>query len=452
MAMLLEPKQVQQHQITLQMEQSLKILQMDYLELVDYVQNLALENPVMEVELPQHQMSPVPSQKLKWLTSDEYCAAAGNLPDEEEADWRNDFFDAEETLEDYLKEQIGYMKLPAVLMRDLLYLVECLDDNGYLPAGLKELSLEAGIPESRLLSAWEVLKGMDPPGIGATTLNQCILLQLERRGTLDGALARVVENYLEPLARGNYQLVAQKIGESVETVRGYARRIKETNPKPCAAIGRPREVRYVIPDLVVERFADRLNIVLSEETVPRIVINRDYLRMLDTESDFKTRRYLNGKLRQADWVARSIEGRLQTLLSVGKLLIKKQRDFFLHGPKHLKSLNLSDIAEELHLHPSTISRAAKGKYLECQYGSFPLKYFFTPGVNREAGKAVTGVGIKERIKEIIEAENPRSPVSDQEIAGRLASLQMEISRRTVAKYRDQLGIPSASVRKAGLAQ
>jgi RNA polymerase sigma-54 factor len=403
----------------------------------------------LEIEPPAESQQPTAYRKYEWLESEDYYNRTDYCQDDDDEDLCliEGIQDAQVTLEDFLKDQIEKMELPKSVAAALYYLVGCLDDNGYLPAGPDVLAKESGISEKLLRSAWQVLMEMDPPGIGAVTLSQCILLQLERKGLADDTITRIVENYLEQLAKGNYQQVAQKVGKTTEDIRGYVRLIGKMNPKPCAPISRPKTTQYVIPDLVVTRIQDHLDIRLSDDTVPHVVVRRDYLHMLHGEPTMETRRYIDHKLRQADWVVRSIEGRAKTLLAVGQLILKKQKKFFLNGPKYLNPITLSYIADELQLHISTISRAISGKYLQCQYGSFPLKYFFPQGVASETGAALASTGVKEQIKEMIEVEDKGDPLSDQELANRLTEMGIEISRRTVAKYRDQIGIRPALLRK-----
>lgn len=450
MSLNLENKQTQNQWLTPKMEQSLQILQMDHLELAEYVENFALENPVVEILPPSEQENIELRHKLEWMKSDDYRCVTdySQYYDDDDAFSIDNFESTEETMESIIMGQIREMKLPQQMAESLFYLVGCLDDNGYLPAGLDILSAESGIAEDKLFCAWQILKGMDPPGIGAISLSQCILLQLERKGLINDSITQVVECCLESLAKGNYQMVAEKTGQPVEVIKEYVKLIGETNPKPCAAIGRPKVMRYVVPDLVVTRFIDHFEVILSDATVPRIIVHHDYLKMLHAEPNQETKRYINDKLHQANWVVQSIEDRSRTLLAVGQLIVKKQREFFLKGPKFLVPMNLSDIAGELNLHMSTISRTISGKYLQCLYGSFPLKYFFPQRLgNEQAGNSAASTGIREQLKEMIAGEDPNNPFSDQELANRLTAAGVEISRRTVAKYRDQMGIPTILIRR-----
>lgn len=439
----LEQKTLQQTRLSQRMEQSLRLLQMDHLELAAYIREMATGNPVMDLDAPPEES--LSSLKREWLSR---SPAAGRVEmEEEEGRPIERLEDDRESMDQFLLDQLSELDLPPARRRAAAFLIGCLDDRGYLSAPLEELACQGWLPLPALADAHELVRQMDPPGVGARDLADCILLQLERQGPVEPAVRRVVEDHLEQLARGSCRAIGEAVGLPAEEVRRLAGRISRLNPKPCASLGRPVYQPYVQPDLVVVQFPDHFEILVSDYLIPRITVNQDYGRMLGDQLDDQTAQYLETKIRQAQWVVQAVRDRRTTLLRIGRRLVERQKDFFRQGPRFLRPLTLSELAAELDLHPSTVSRAVSGKYLQSSFGTFPLRYFFTAAPDSPSQAEVGAEGIRQRLRELIGGEDPSCPRSDQILAQLLADQGIALSRRTVAKYRDQLGIPPAAARR-----
>ena len=421
----LEQKTLQQTRLSQRMEQSLRLLQMDHLELAAYIREMATGNPVMDLDSPPEES--LSSLKREWFSR---SPAAGRVEmEEEEGRPIERLEDDRESMDQFLLDQLSELDLPPARRRAAAFLIGCLDDRGYLSAPLEELACQGWLPLPALADAHELVRQMDPPGVGARDLADCILLQLERQGPVEPAVRRVVEDHLEQLARGSCRAIGEAVGLPAEEVRRLAGRISRLNPKPCASLGRPVYQPYVQPDLVVVQFPDHFEILVSDYLIPRITVNQDYGRMLGDQLDDQTAQYLETKIRQAQWVVQAVRDRRTTLLRIGR------------------RLTLSELAAELDLHPSTVSRAVSGKYLQSSFGTFPLRYFFTAAPDSPSQAEVGAEGIRQRLRELIGGEDPSCPRSDQILAQLLADQGIALSRRTVAKYRDQLGIPPAAARR-----
>lgn len=435
------------------MEQSLRILQMDNLELEEYIQRVSEENPVVELSCQgsDEQRGEALYRRLERIAcEDDRCAAGGSgAYDEDATDPLERLRAPEDCMRDLLARQVGVLRIPEEDARTALYLINCLDDNGYLTLSPEELARETGWTPERIQAGLDVLRGLEPAGVGAASLRECLLLQLERKGLLTGLMRDIVEHYLPQLGQGHFRQIASRLGQSPEVIKGCYRLIRELNPKPCASLGGERTTRYIVPDVTVVKRGGAFEVALNDPVSPRMIIRRDYLAMLGDAPDAATVRYIEDKLNQADWVAEAIRRRNRTLLSVGRAVVDRQLEFFQKGPKYLRPMTLSDVAAGVGLHPSTISRVANSKYLWCSQGVFPVRAFFTQGVEgTSAGDTRSSTSIKKLIGEWIAAENPEHPLSDQALVRLLQREGADISRRTVAKYREQLGIGSSAVRRA----
>ncbi|MEA5010561.1 MAG: RNA polymerase factor sigma-54 [Angelakisella sp.] len=446
---------VEQRQVlTPKMEQSLKILQMDNLELEEYVQRVSEENPVVDFAQDQEteQRKELLRRKLDLITNEDNRSVVGYdsyYTEEDETDPMERLRTPELSMHEELTEQLGVLRISKCEYQTALYVVDCLDDNGYLTVSVEEMAAHTGWSEDRLFMGLEIVKTLEPAGVGASSLSECLILQLERKGLLTQQMRSIIEEYLPQLGQGHFNQIAAALGQTPDFVKGCYRLIRELNPKPCASLGGTRNVRYIIPDIAVVKFKDHFDVVLNDLVSPRIIVRRDYLSLLGKGADNEATKYVEKKLSQADWVVSTIERRNKTLISVGRAIVDRQVGFFQSGPKHLKPMTLADVATAVELHPSTISRVANSKYLQCSYGVFPLRAFFTQGIESTAGDDNrSSTSVKEIIAEMIAGENPDKPLSDQAIADKLQKDGADISRRTVAKYREQLGIGSSSVRKA----
>jgi RNA polymerase sigma-54 factor len=347
-----------------------------------------------------------------------------------------------------LETQLGYVKGLTPWQRKIaLFLIGNLDEKGYLEINLEEAAERLGVSIEEAEDVLTVIQHFDPAGVGARSLEECLLLQLQHKGLDDEKIVLIVKHHLEDLANNRFQRIADKLGCSIQDVQAMADLVRSLNPRPGAAYNFA-ETRYVIPDVTVEKVAGEYIVLVNDITAPRLTINSFYEKMLkDQKSQDAARQFIHDKLNAALWLAKSLEQRRLTLMRVTQAIVEMQRDFFEHGVHYLKPMTQKEIAERVNLHESTISRATSNKYVQTPRGIFELKYFFTSALSTASGEVTSSESVKRQIKAIIEQEDRKRPLSDQTIAEMLAKEGIEISRRTVAKYREEMMIPSSAKRK-----
>ena len=328
------------------------------------------------------------------------------------------------------------------------YIIETLDENGYLTSTVPEIAEAAGASEGMVRQALKLIQKMDPAGVGAADLRECLLIQLRNIDMLTEPLETMINDHLEDLADNRLSVISKAMGIPVKEVQSLGDVIRTLEPKPGRQFASGDDARYIIPDVIVEKTDDGYQININGRSTPRLKVSPYYRSLLqDADKDEKLSEYLSDRVNSALWLIRSIDQRKQTIYNVAEAIVKFQREFFDRGCKYMKTLTLRDVAEEIGVHESTVSRSINGKYLQCSHGIFELRHFFSAGVSDGKGEGVSSRSIKEFIKEIVEAEDPKKPCSDQTIVGLLEEKGFNISRRTVAKYRDELGILSSSKRR-----
>ncbi len=434
------------------MIQSAWILQMSSSELDTYIKDLALENPLVDLEEPGTGNSREDEwkRKLEWLSSTDeqnrvYYSSDGS---NQEKDAWNFSVDEGEALADYLMSQLVGSPYTQEQMEVLNYMALCLDSKGYFSEDLQEISTRFQMSLDKVEELLTVLQSLEPAGAGARSLKECLMLQLDRQKIYDTAVREMVEDHLELLGKNQLNTIAKKMKIPVEEVSKGAKVIKALNPKPGSGFSSREHLKYITPDVVVVRLGGYYEILLNEGTYPKMTLNSYYLNLMKEDSSRETKDYVQEKVRQAQWVMNCISQRSRTLMNVTKAIVDVQSRFFAEGPDYLRPMKLEDIAGRLNVHESTVSRAVRDKYIQCSWGIYPLNYFFSKGiaVSRELSE-VTSDGAKKRIREIIDQENKAKPLSDRLIAQALDERGIHISRRTVAKYREQEGIKDASGRK-----
>lgn len=448
--------QLQQKQIlSMKQQQSVEILQMNALALSDYVRDLAEENPLVEWEEAQEaepQQGELLRQKLEWLEeSDEQNRGLYRM--EQEADEKEtERFGKKDgqSLREYLVFQINTQKIPEGNKTVLRFLAESTAESGYLEADAVEMMMEK-YPMKRE-TARRILRefqALDPVGVGARDLRECLLIQLAQKEA--SPLAKVlVEDHLDDLAKNRLSQVAKKRKVSMEELLAALREIRSCQPKPGSGFVGEGKVEYVIPDVFVEQRNGELFVTVNGNAVPRLRISHSYLKLLKEGADADTEAYLSEKWKQAEWALQCITRRESTLQQVAECIVRRQQAFFLRqkGSGLLAPLRMADVAEELGIHESTVSRAVKEKYLQCDRGVFPLHTFFVNALaNAEAAGGHSADSVKAKLKTLIDHENKRKPLSDRELTEALLAEGIQISRRTVAKYREAMGIAGASGRK-----
>ena len=352
------------------------------------------------------------------------------------------------TLEEHLMFQLQFVRLSKETLAAARYIIESLDGNGYLTQSPEEIADATGISMKNVDRALQVIRKFDPIGVAAGNLSECLAIQLRERGVDDPVIYQIVEKELDNIAANRLQIIAKRYGLKVQEVKDIAGEIRQLDPKPGSGFSEASGAAYVIPDVIVEKVGSDYVINMSDVSSPRLIISPYYRKLLsEGKEDPVVSQFLAGRLDSARWLIKSIEHRKQTIYNVVSAVVRYQKDFLDYGRKGLRPLTLKRIADEIGIHESTVSRAVNGKYMQTPWGVFELRYFFTSGVAGGSPDGVAADGVKARIAELIESENKSSPLSDQSIAERLISDGIEISRRTVAKYRDDMKVPSSTMRR-----
>jgi RNA polymerase sigma-54 factor len=327
------------------------------------------------------------------------------------------------------------------------YVLGSLNGSGWLDEPVADLAAHAGLSASVMERAVALVQGLEPPGVAARSLSECLTIQLKRRGET-GLPLTIADRYLEDMGKDHYNRIARATGASREEIQAACTVIRSLDPRPGAGFAPREALRYITPDLVVVNFEDHFEILTNDYYFPTLKVSAYYQKLMKSTDEAQVKDYLTGKVKQARWVVRSVEQRRSTLMNCAKCIVERQETFFRRGPGHLRPMTLADVAAVLEVHESTVSRAVKDKYLQCAHGVFPLGYFFSRSLPVSGGgDGVSAEQAKTALKALIDGEDKKKPLSDQKLCDLLASRGIEISRRTVAKYRDELGISSTSGRK-----
>lgn len=443
MELTLELKQTQK--LSPQAIQSMAILQMGTQELQAHVEKALLENPTLELE-QEERMAERPELlgKMDWLMSND---RQNRWYHREDVQNLAEYVAAsdEESLYDHLRGQLDPERLPPRLQIAVDCVLAGLNGSGYLEETTEEMSARCGQSVAIVQQAEQLVKTLEPAGVAARTLSECLSLQLKQKGEFSLALT-IAEHHLEDMAQNHYSRIAKKTGASREEIQEACRQIRALNPKPGAQFA-PREAPgYIIPDLLVTEENGRLTVTLGDDFLPVLKVSAYYQKLMRDTSEPEVKEYLEEKVRQAVTMVKSIEQRKSTLLNCAQIIVAKQEAFFHHGSGHIQPLTLVDVAKEMGVHESTVSRAIRAKYLQCARGTFPLSHFFSRSLQAGDGE-VSPEQVKTIIQALIGREDRKRPLSDQKICDSLAEQKIFLSRRTVAKYRDEMGIPPASGRK-----
>jgi RNA polymerase sigma-54 factor len=478
----------QQLVMTPQLQQAIKLLQLSRLELAGVVEQELQENPVLEeaqdVEeerdsaqaaeahlaepQPETAETPAAEQSGDATVTDREPTDAEKIAD---VDWQN-YMDAypqtgmapvrddddrpsientlsrRETLAEHLQWQLGLATLEPEQAEAARWIIGNVDDDGYLQSSVEEISAQSGIDPAVVEAALAQVQGFDPTGVGARDLRECLMIQCKVLRIQDPLILRIVDEYVDTLTRRDFRGIARALGITIEEVSAAAHVIGQLEPKPGRSFGGEDAV-YIVPDIYVYRVGDEFHIQLNEDGLPKLRISNLYREVLSKQAGApkETRDYVQDKVRSALWLIKSIHQRQRTIYKVMQSIIRHQREFFEKGIAYLKPLNLRDVAEDIEMHESTVSRVTTNKYVHTAQGIFELKFFFNSSINRTDGEAIASESVKEKIRKIIAAEDPRRPLSDQRIAEMLKAGQIEIARRTVTKYREAMNLLSSTKRR-----
>ncbi|MBO3401654.1 RNA polymerase factor sigma-54 [Clostridium perfringens] len=443
--------------MTQQMQLSIKLLQMSTYDLREYIEKEFSENPVLEAqyedtkEVSKEQDRLEYKELVKYLESDNYGSQSYGEYDEEGISPFT-FISKPESLTDYLEGQILELPIDEYMRSVCSYMVECLDQKGYLDIKKEELMNELDCSEETFNRALIVIQNLEPAGIGARDLKECLEIQLERKGENDPIVKEIIDNHLDDLADNRYQVIAKDLDITPKKAQDYGDLIKTLEPKPSRGFYTGDEVGFIIPDAEIRKIDGEFFILMKDGVLPMLSVNPLYKDILkDSTNDKEATEYVKEKIDKAMFLIKSIEQRKSTLHKVLQKILEKQKDYFEKGEKYLKPMTLKEIAEKLEMHESTISRAIRDKYILTSMGTIKIKDLFVNSIsNKEKSDGeedVTVINIKKVLEEVIKEEDKRKPLSDQAISEILKEKGMVISRRTVAKYREELGIKSSSKRK-----
>ncbi|WP_205693938.1 RNA polymerase factor sigma-54 [Clostridium prolinivorans] len=441
--------------MTQEMQLSIKILQMSSLELIEHIENEVLENPVLEAEynenLQTYDDKDIVNYKelIKYLEFDNYSHNYNEKNNNEDEISPFNFISEKLTLREYLINQIIGIDVKDYLKPVCEYIINNLDERGYLEIGIDEISKQFNIEKNDAAKALDIVQSLDPSGIAARNIKECLILQLKRKKYEDEKLYTIVNNYLENLAENKYSDISKALNISLKEVQYYEDIIKSLNPKPSSGFYTGEEISFIVPEAYIRKIGEEYHIIINDNVLPKLIINENYKEIVKLNEDKDAISYVKEKINNALFLMKSIEHRKSTIYKVLSEIVKIQKEYFDYGEKYLKPMTLKDIAEKIDMNESTVSRAIKDKYINTNRGLVKIKDLFTNKVILSSNKdeTISTNIVKKEIKELIDKEDKKNPLSDQEICNILNKKGMNISRRTVAKYREDMNIKSSSKRK-----
>ncbi len=466
----LHTKLVQKLILTPSLQQAIKLLPMSTLELADLLNQEMVENPLLE-EVPTEELQPAEAQQADKAAEQPTPEKPDTWDDADYEYFFGDYLDdgyrsrqpqevkelppIENTLStaaslaDHLLWQLSLQTSDELLKEIGGAIIGNLDDDGYLVASVEEIAAMGDWPVAEVERALQHIQTFDPIGVAARDLQECLWLQLRHLGLEGTPTEKIVTEHLRLLQNHQVPEIARKLGMSLEDLKEHVEIIRNLDPKPGSRYN-PSQSQYVIPDVYVVKVEDQYVAALNEEGLPQLRISPVYRRLLDKsggESSDETRAYVKDKFRSALWLIKSVDQRQKTIHKVATSIINFQREFLDHGIEHLRPLVLRDVANDIGMHESTVSRVVNNKYMHTPQGVFEMKFFFHSGISSSYGDSVSSVTIKQRIRKIIENEDPRKPLSDSKIVSILQKEGLMLARRTIAKYREELKIPTSNQRK-----
>ena len=480
----LRQRQTQSLVLAPQLRHSLKILQVAALDLRSVIQEELQANPTLE-ELPMDGESidktetpDAPDEPATDAASAEqgdhreemdfrkefeilgkidqdwkdHLSSAGGTQSytSDDAEKRQHFFDSltsETSLQEHLMQQVALDELAPPMLEALRQLVGNLDDRGYLAQPPADIALQTNLPYATVLHALKLLQSFDPPGIGSQTLAECLLAQLAARGRGESLAARLLREHFELLARRRIPELARKLGAPADDVQAAIEEISKLDPAPGRRFAEDNN-RVVVADVTVEKDGDEWKIHLNSDYIPRLRISSTYRDLIAKGTLSKEEReYLRERMRSGKFLIDSIEQRQRTIERITREIIRAQTPFFAHGVSQLQPLTMTQIADIVGVHETTVSRAIANKYMKTPHGIFEFKFFFTTGYQADSGAAVSNTSVKEMLAAIVAGEDKAAPRSDQELVVKLQEKGLSLARRTVAKYREELGILPSNLRR-----
>jgi len=468
----LHTKLVQKLILTPSLQQAIKLLPMSTLELADLLNQEMVENPLLE-EVPTEELQPAEQQQPEKQEAQPAVEKPDTWDDADYDYFFGDYLDdgyrsrtpsevkelppientlsSAASLADHLLWQLSLQTEDESVKEIGRAIIGNLDDDGYLVASVEEIAAMGGWPVADVEKALQHVQTFDPIGVAARDLQECLWLQIRHLGLEGTPSEKIVTEHLRLLQNHQVPEIARKLGMNIEDLKEHIEIIRSLDPKPGSRYN-PTQSQYVIPDVYIVKVEDQYVAALNEEGLPQLRISPVYRRLLDKsnatgESGDETRAYVKDKFRSALWLIKSVDQRQKTIHKVATSIINFQREFLDHGIEYLRPLVLRDVANDIGMHESTVSRVVNNKYMHTPQGVFEMKYFFHSGISSSYGESVSSVTIKQRIRKIIENEDPRKPLSDSKIVSILQREGLVLARRTIAKYREELKIPTSNQRK-----
>lgn len=443
----LKLEQKQKLVMTQQLRQAIELLQFNQLELVDFIHQEMDTNPLLDMKEPERESETMEVEDWKEYLASHEQADYVNFGSEARTEDASPFESrhaAVVTLKEHLRKQLYCSKLKESQVRIGEAVIERIDAHGYFKSDLADLAFQIHAYEEEVEILLYIIQSFDPVGVGARDLAECIELQLKDRGIRQPLVYEIVKSELSLIAERRFDVLAKKLGAQIEEVEAVGELIQTCNPKPGSMYPSEDElVRYIRPDVYVTRGEDGYEIRANEALMPRLFVSEKIQALLKSGQETE---FVKAYLDRALWVVKMIEQRRQTVMRISRSIVDVQAAFFTEGDKGLKPLTMKQVAEEAEVHESTVSRVVNGKYMQTPVGLYEMKYFFTTNLGGgEAG--VSSKSVQAMIREMIDAEDKKKPLSDQKIAEELAKEQIKVSRRTVAKYREEMGLLSSAKRK-----
>ncbi len=457
-------KQQQKLVMTPQLQQAIRMLQLSNIEMSQRIEEELIENPALEIEErldfndyneeelirkmdgPEHAGQDDFDEEYFYVEQSLPRSASGNQEDKKREFLEGTVF-REETLHEYLLRQVHLLNILPEDLRIAEIIIGCISDDGYLYTTVEEIGRDFEIDSRKAESVLKIVQSLDPSGVGARNIPECLLIQLQDRGHYPVA-ERIITDFLHEVKLRKHEEIARKLGVSQEELRENLNLIAGLEPYPGRRFF-TENIRYIIPDVMVVEGEDGFQVLPNNAYIPRLRVNSYFEELLRTRGrDKKVRDFVVDKVQRARGFINSVQQRENTLLRVTDAILERQVDFFSHGPLHLKPMTLRDIAGMVDLHESTVSRITSSKYVQTGWGVFRLKYFFSGSVPARGRADLSSTSIKEMIKHIIQKESGRNHLSDQKIADMLAERGIKIARRTVAKYRKELRILPSNLRRS----
>ena len=474
----------QELKINPRLYQAMDLLYMPLLDLQQHLKQELLNNPFLDMVEPEEDEEEseddaveveAPAEEEKAATDEidweeillDGFDAGGRREEHEEREYYEPVTVATRDLADHLRDQISLLELTPRQQLLADEFVGNINEDGYLAGSLDDLlkgvndtvvkaaeEMERDEDDLPLYAAGEVeemlttIQSLDPPGVGARDLRECLMLQLREAGLEQTVPFRLVRDCFDELINHRWSEISKRFGISPIDVQKAADEIKKLDPKPGLMYSDAKD-NYIIPDLIVDKIDGKYLVFLNDANLPRLKLSRVYQDIARDKKKFEgeSKEFISSKLNSANWMIQAIEQRRQTMLKVMNYIVDRQRDFFERGVQYLKPLTLREVAEVINMHESTVSRVTNEKFVQTPRGVLPLKFFFSSGLSTTAGEDVSARGIKAQIEKLVADENPKHPLTDQAIVNILKESGVQIARRTVAKYRDQLGVLSARMRK-----